>query len=464
MNNSASKKLYNLLVTRDFHPEILDRTGKPATDPGQADMFSFDWKTPNKNYGTVVILLGDENNMEVYFGDNIGRSMEKNDRKDWYNFLEQMKNFAIKNNFNTFKPENLDRLKFTMQGMAAIKEGLFEGYYGRKKVSYSDHPKQTRLMIKHSRELGEGEARYRAIESLFVETADGERFKLPFKNLLGGKVMARHVSEGGNPYDPFGQYISQIVREMNILGRFLRATKDKDLTDEAQELNEAALRHYSDIKAKAKKMVSRRGYLEAREDYDPAAVTDQDHTVEGIRNLFIEQSLDRRIEEALPILSRFHDPESQAHAMKETEEFESWIESVTEGTWALPDTPESETKLRSIMTKPLPVGPDARNATEQLYSVFGDDALFDSLADLARADANADARPLIRNRLNQLGIEINLADIEDDTGVGEPNLEKKPGMDEDLDTDGVMMTKPSNMSSESVDHSIKRFRTLAQLA
>jgi hypothetical protein len=35
-------------------------------------------------------------------------------------------------------------------------------------------------------------------------------------------------------------------------------------------------------------------------------------------------------------------------------------------------------------------------------------------------------------------------------------------MDEDLDTDGVMMTKPSNMSSESVDPLI-RLRQLSKL-
>jgi hypothetical protein len=42
---------------------------------------------------------------------------------------------------------------------------------------------QARLVIKHNRTLGEDDKRYRYVESLFIETADQERFRLPFKSL-----------------------------------------------------------------------------------------------------------------------------------------------------------------------------------------------------------------------------------------------------------------------------------------
>jgi hypothetical protein len=38
---------------------------------------------------------------------------------------------------------------------------------------------------------------------------------------------------------------------------------------------------------------------------------------------------------------------------------------------------------------------------------------------------------------------------------------KECGYMEDLDTDGIMMTKPSNMSSESVDPMLSRLKTLS---
>lgn len=440
MENTTGQALYDLLITRDFEPELLDSKGKQVSNPEEAELFSFDWKTENQNYGTVVILMGDDNELEIYFGDNLGKTMEGDDKGDWYDFLEQMKSFATRN-LMTFEINNINRLKYTMQGMAAIKEGLFEGYYGTRKVSYSDQPKKTKLVIKHNKTLDEGDARYRNIQSLFVETEEGERFKLPFTKLIGGRAMARHVAEGGNPYDAFGQHICQMVNEMNTMARFVRAAKSRKFTDEAASLVEAAIRHYRDLKAKAKRMISQRGYLEEREKFNPAKFTDSEVTAEAIRDLFIEQSLDHRIEEALPILARLSEEENK---MKEVEEFESWAEQVSEGTWTLPDTPEQERKLTDLMSRDIPVGPDGTNATEQLYDLVGDDQLFDIISDMSKHDPDSNLwdNPAVIDRMRQLGVDV----------------DREPTQ-EDLDTDGVMMTKPSNMSSESIE----RLKTLSKI-
>jgi len=457
MQNSVKSKLYNLLITHDYDPEMQDANGSDVEDPEEADMFVFDWKTLNKNYGTVVILVGEDKNLTVFFGDNIGRSMEGNDKSDWYEFLQEIKEFAVRGNFLDFNIQNINRLKYTMQGIAAIKEGLFEGYYGNKKTSYSDQPKAVRLVINHSRNLGEGDKRFRNIESLFVETADGEKFKVPTRNLMHGKLLARHVAEGGNPYDAFGNHINQVINEMGILSRFVRAARHKQFGGEAGEMCETAIKHYSDLKAKAKRMISHRGYHEMRESFDPAEITDSETAAENIRDMFLEQSLDERIEQAIPILTQIA---GKHRSMKEADEFECWANNMTEGTWSMPDTPESLERLNSMISKPFPVGADATAATEQLYDIFGDDELFDQLSDLAIQDANADASPLIRARAEELG--INLSEPADDEPAPADTLDSETPPEptsEDLDTDGVMMTKQSNMSSESVERVIR----LAQL-
>ena len=462
MENTAQNQLYDLLVTRDFDPKMKDvsgpdLSGKDVSDPAEADMFTFDWKTPNKNYGTVVILIGQNRNLKIFFGDNIGRSMDRGDKDAWYEFLYQLKQFTVRNNLMSFEIDNINRLKYNIQGMAAIREGLFEGYYGTRKVSYSDQPKQTRLVIKHNRTLGEDDARFRYVESLYVETSDDQRFRLPFTNLIGGRAMARHVSEGGTPYDTFGQHISEIVKEMNILNKFVRASKNKQFDTAAADLAETAVRHYQDLKAKAKRMISQRGYLEELQAFDPAEITDSDALAEDIRNMFIEQSLDSRIEAAIPVLARLSRPRDKD--MQEIAEFESWAESVTEGTWAIPNTAQTKKQLQQLMAKELPVGPDATNATEQLYDVLGDDELYDQLIDLSTQDPDADARPLIQARLAELGITIEMpAEPVPEPAAAEPPGEE-PVQAENLDVDGVMMTKPSNMSSESVE----RILRLAQL-
>jgi hypothetical protein len=458
MENNAAKSLYDLLVTRDFDPEILDSDGKAVTNPAEAELFSFDWKTANKNYGTVVILLGTDQELEIYYGDNLGRSMESEDRRDWYQFLEQMKTFATRN-LLSFELNNLNRLKYTMQGMAAIKEGLFEGYYGTRKMSYSDQPKKTKLVIRHDRTLGEGDKRYRHIENLFVETADGERFRVPSRSLMHGKMLARHVAEGGTPYDAFGQHITEMVAEMATMSRFVRAARGRAFEGEAAAMTESAVRHYQALKAKAKRMISQRGYREERERFDPAAFTDSEVTVEAIRDMFIETSLDQRIEEALPILARIAIPAAinalsdDDPELDEAQQFESWADNLVEGTWALPEGPEEIARLKKLMAEPLLVGPDATNATEQLYDLLGDDELFNQLEELAQMDANADARPVVQRRLEQLGLANILPNIETAT---------EPVQQEDLDTDGVMMTRPSNMSSESVERHLERLLELAK--
>jgi hypothetical protein len=55
---------------------------------------------------------------------------------------------------------------------------------------------------------------------LFVETTDGERFKLPYNNLRYARAMARHVSEGGNVNDDFGQHITKVAEECSKLRPF----------------------------------------------------------------------------------------------------------------------------------------------------------------------------------------------------------------------------------------------------
>ena len=464
MENSAQTQLYDLLVTRDFEPEMKDASGKDVTDPAEADMFTFDWKTENKNYGTVVVLVGENKNLTVFFGDNLGRSMEGRDKSAWYEFLNQMKQFSVRNNLLGFELQNINKLKYTMQGMAAIKEGLFEGYYGNKKYSYSDQPKQVKLVIKHDRNLGEDDKRYRNIESIFVETGDGERFKVPSRSLMHGKMLARHVSEGGNPYDTFGQHIGEVVSEMNILRKFVRAARNRQFDGPAGEMCEAAILHYNELKDKAKRMISQRGYHRELAAFDPAEISETDQMTQSIREMFIEQSLDSRIEEALPLLARLNGKQDK---MKEADEFECWANNVTEGTWSTPDTPEAENDLKLLLSKPFPVGPNATYATEKLYDLLGDDQLFDQLADLADQDPDADAGPLIRARLEELDIDLGLpaadaaapAEPQDAATPPPPPAPEEPVQAENLDVDGVMMTKPSNMSSESVERVIR----LAQL-
>ena len=261
-------------------------------------------------------------------------------------------------------------------------------------------------MIKHSRNLEENDARFRYVESLFIETADGERFKLPFKKLAGGRAMVEHVKQGGNPYDIRGQHISQIVEQLNVLSQFRRANQKKVFEGIAGELVTETNMYYANLQRNLKTLSSSQGYNQYFESWSPADISESELVVEDLKNLFVETRIDPRIEQALPMLARI---QQETNTMKEAQIFEDWVNNVMEGTWALPDTPEAQSKLDTLMSQELIVGPDATNATEQLYDVIGDDQLFDILNNLADRDPRANAwdDTDVQARLQQLGIQMN---------------------------------------------------------
>ena len=405
--NSISNELNDLLITHDFDVEALStRTGRPAVnergvpDSNEADMFSFDWVGPTgKNYGTMVILLDQNGGMTVYFGDNLGRTMDPEDKKAWYGdpesgstgFLEQLKNFAIRTSKirGGFGLENLSKLKYAIAGQAA----LTESFYGTRKVSYSGQPTEARLMIKHTRPIAEGDKRYRYVESLFIETAEGERFRLPFRKLAGGRAMLEHVRHGGNPYDLRGQHIAETVNQLNVLSQFRRAHQGRVFEGAAGDLVTETDQYYQRLTHNLKHMASSRGYDRYFESWKPADISEGDIMVEDLRGMFVETRIDPRIETALPMLAKI---QQEAKAMKEADIFESWAARLVEGTWALPDTPEKMTELKTWFSQSQPLGPDAENVTDVLYPLLGDDALFDQLAAMAEEDPDADAIPIVQ--------------------------------------------------------------------
>jgi len=402
--NSISQQLLDLLATRNYHPEMLDRMGRPS-NAEDAKTFTFDYVSGSgKNYGTMVIVLDSDNEMKIMYGDNLGRTMEGDDKSEFFDFLQHLNQKATSNRW-THSIADINQLKHTMQGMAAIQEGLFEGYYGTRKVSYAGEPTQARLQIVHSQPLGEGDARYRYIDKMFIETVDGERFKLGFKSLSGARAMLEHVRQGGKPYDIRGCHITETVNEIAVLSRFNRASANRILEGVTQELVTEAQAYYQSLRENLKHMASTRGYAKYFESWHPATINEQEGVVDNIKTLFIEQSIDSRIEAALPLLAKI---QQRGHEMKEAEIFENWINNLSEGTWTLPETPEQLDKLKTLMTKELIVGPDATNATEQLYDLVGDDELFDRLHELADQDPRANCwnDTEVMNRLAELGVEM----------------------------------------------------------
>ena len=445
---ALSQDLADFLVTKNFDPEYFDEQGQPA-EPGDAKTLKFDYVAgTGKSYGTAVLVVADDD-LTFFYGDNLGRGMEPEDKDEWYSFLEQLSDQAASHSA-TWSPKDINQLKHTLAGIAAIKEGLFEGYYGSKKVSYMGEQTQARLVINHNRTLGENDKRYRYVESLFIETADQERFRLPFKSLSGGRAMLEHVRQGGRPYDVRGNHITEVVSEMAVLSRFNRAQHRRVFEGVTQELVESARQYYQNLQETMKHLGSERGYQAYFESWAPDQVGEAESLVENLRNMFVEQTLDARIEAALPTLAKI---QQQGNNMKEAQIFENWINNLSEGTWALPETPEQMEKLNELMSGELIVGPDATNATEQLYDIVGDDELFDILNDLAdRSEGRANVwdDSDVQRRLAELGIQTPESTQAEPADVDQ---DEAPPVNEG---DEISMKNPGKLSNQEYKDSLNR--------
>jgi hypothetical protein len=72
-----------------------------------------------------------------------------------------------------------------------------------------------------------------------------------------------------------------------------------------------------------------------------------------------------------------------------------------EGTWATPDTPKEKAALKKLLSKPL----KAKDASDKLYDLVGDDQMADDLDDYADKHPNDDVRAMVRSHMKRLGIK-----------------------------------------------------------
>jgi len=323
-SDTTAAELNDLLVTQGFDPEIKDYRGQDEENPEDGKILSFDYTINDHNYGTMVLLLDTQGNLEIFSALGITNRPQASDQEDWDKFLYLLRHFARSHMKRLKSPQPMHRLKHRMRSLSSLKES----YYGTKKVSYAGAPKEARLMIRHNRDLEESDARFRYVESLFIETTDGQRFKLASKKLSVGRAMLEHVRQGGTPYDAMGQHINEMANELNVLSRFLRVNKES-LSEQAGAMRESAYDHYQNLRKNIKSLSTANGYKRYTESWEPTAITEGEDLVEEIKNLFVEQHIDPRIEDALPILANIKKKEA-AMKMQEVKEFENWVNSVVE--------------------------------------------------------------------------------------------------------------------------------------
>lgn len=399
---------------------IGDENAKTTQDPENARFINFQYSTSaGRNLGNVTISLIDENAVKIYYSKNITDGLEKSEMQEWFDFLRGIRMFAKRNMMNfdardISRPSlNINDIKQQSKSSSAYSANEINigesRMYGTRRSSY-DKMGETRIIVRHSTPVDEEKrgCRTRNIESIYVETAEGERFKLPFTNLAGARAVGQHIAQGGTMFDERAEHIVDLVREMAALRTFVSATRNQVFEDDVTPVMiEAAKRRYQNVRKSLKSMRGPRGYG----FYWAGSGMSSDSSDGGIGEDEIKDRLtrrvfDERLEEALPYVRRAYSQYLDSQNTVMGQEFESWADEMVEGTWATPDTPESVADLAELMNKPLILGQDAADATAALYDIIGDDDLFDELSAAADEDPEADARPIVQAWLNEKMPEV----------------------------------------------------------
>ena len=227
MNLQAiGKDLFNKIRGRFPGVTIGDSTGKITNKPEDARFFDFEFKEGGNVLGKVSISISEEDGLVVLHNKDMVEGADDGVKTSWYNFLKEMGQFAKARvlSFDTrdITKSNLEKRDYEFLGQGKEVDTMSESnLFGTTKTSFQSIG-EARLVIKHSAPVDQSVAggRTHKIESIFIESPEGERFKYPIKHLNGARAMARHVSEGGKPYDSFGKHITGLSEELSKLKSF----------------------------------------------------------------------------------------------------------------------------------------------------------------------------------------------------------------------------------------------------
>lgn len=445
-----SEELFDKIRSRFDHVVLGDENTNETDNPEDARFINFDFITASKkNYGNITISLIDDAILKIYFSQDMSEMLKDSpeDQKEWYDFLKGLRYFA-KRNLLQFDTRDINRSNLTVRDLKSVSKSTSaytttdapnsvteSKLYGTTKTSIQELG-PVRLVVRHSERINDDipGSRGRKIDSIFIETDQGERFKMPFKKLSAGRAMAQHIAHGGYVHDQFGQHITNIVEEMGSLSFFVRATRNRVFEDEeTQSMIEAATERYRTLKSSLKRMEGSRGYQHFAENFEPEQDINEKYDIEELKERFVKKFIDDRMTEALPYVHRAY---YQGNKKTNTyiDEFDSWAKELLED-----DENVDIQGILDIMQNPLQAGLDGMDAINSIKEFIKDDELMSQIQQSSQENGSQfDVRPVVNQWLVKNGYPSTYIDQEDDF---EDDLSKKSTVPTDLSVPDDMQSQ-----------------------
>lgn len=297
--NLVAQDLFDELKSRYSHLTLGDDQAMTTTDPQLARFFKFDW---NNNAVSVAI---DEDNLRLVYNKDLADSLEEEDQQSWYDFARTMREFAVTHNLG-FKPQDIEKIDLEQgdfEFLSQVNTVQESKMHGTSKSSYNTLDK-TKMIIRHSKAVDESipGARSRNIDCIFIENAQGERFRFPFNYLHGARAMQMHVAKGGNPYDGIGESIVEQVANIAKLRKFTQYANKMNMVDENTEpYLTGANQRIKETKKLLSKLQNQSTYESALEDLNASTTLEEDE-VQHMVKLFTKEVFDEELVDAFKLL------------------------------------------------------------------------------------------------------------------------------------------------------------------
>ena len=298
-----AKDLFNKIRGQFPSVQLGDSQGTITKKPEEARFFDFDFNSGGNTLGKVSISISEEDGLVVLHNKDFTEGTDEAVKNAWYGFLKEMGQFAKARvlGFDTrdITKSNLEKRDYEFLGKEKEVEQVSESnLYGTTKTSFQSVG-EARLVIKHSAPVDQTVAggRSHKIESIFIESSAGERFKYPIKHLNGARAMARHVSEGGNPFDSFGKHIIGLSEELSKLRSFKTYINRSNVMAEGlKEYQSIVDERIETIKTECQKLQRATAYKETFENFQESTL---EEVPEDIKKNWIDELTIKTFKEEL---------------------------------------------------------------------------------------------------------------------------------------------------------------------
>lgn len=445
--DKIAQELYGKIQTRfpaikigDEHANVLSK----KEDIPNARFFEFEYEEGGEALGSIAITLDSTDGIVVQISGDLVNDGNNTTHHGAFKFLRSFRQFAkdrlLKFDIQNIGKSNLDKRDYQFQAKRKEPTIMENKLFGTSRISYQNLG-EARLIIKHSQPVNTDlpAGRTMHIESIYIENADGERFKYPFKHLNGARALAEHIKHGGHPYDGIGKHVISLSEELSQLRKFKGYVTRQPMISEAMGVVTGRVIERIEAIKKEIQHLQRPSFYEAfAESFEEKSETVIPEDVVNdlvdrltvrtfneelkavfpyIYNLIDESDIPVKELDAEDILDESKCPDCYKDPCEcddydddrvKTEGFdpefayESFMEEIVREDKDELFSPNKASKLRAInklnqvLSSELKGGPGGINAIESLKGLIDDPELIDTIRD---TDPNLDVRPLIQQYL-----------------------------------------------------------------